>query len=150
MAKNSTLADLDAFLKEQETSSETKKEPTYTKEEFVSQDPHQIVEVEISAKKQETKEQIKETSKKIDTTVEVKTKKENVASKHVTNLVPEAKEEDSTMMQWAKAIDETVKRSEFLRSVPILSDLTESGTEQLRATEKFLETSQNIWKKFWD
>ena len=143
MAKNSTLADLDAFLKEQETS-ETKTESTYTKEEFVGKDPHQIVEVEIPSQK-ENKEKVKN----IDTSVEVKKAKQNVAST-AKNLVPEAKEQDSTMMQWAKAIDETVKGSEFLRSVPVLSDLTESGKEQLRATEKFLETSQNIWKKFWD
>ncbi|WP_338761657.1 hypothetical protein WAF17_15930 [Bernardetia sp. ABR2-2B] len=148
MAKNSTLADLDAFLKEQETSSTQKATSATSKEEFVNKNPHQIVETEILAEKS-TKAPKKE-SKKLDTTVEVKTAPKNVAPKHINNLVPEAKEEDSTMMQWAKAIDETVKGSEMLRSVPILSDITESGTEQLKATEKFLETSQNIWKKFWD
>ncbi|WP_375562909.1 hypothetical protein ACE193_10420 [Bernardetia sp. OM2101] len=151
MAKNSTLADLDAFLKEQETSkNNTKKaESSYTKEEFVNQNPHQIVETEILA--QEDKTAKKEDKKpKIDTTVEIKTSVKKEASKHMNNLVPNTKEEDSTMMQWAKAIDETVKGSEMLRSVPLLSDITKSGTEQLKATEKFLETSQNIWKKFWD
>jgi hypothetical protein len=156
MAKNSTLADLDAFLKEQETSeNNTKKTETfYTKEEFVNQNPHQIVETEILAQKEKaekTAQNIGDKIKsKIDTTVEVKKSVQNVASKHINNLVPDAKKEESTMVQWAKAIDETVKGSEFLRSVPILSDITESGTEQLKATEKFLETSQNIWKKFWD
>lgn len=151
MAKNSTLADLDAFLKEQETSkNNTKKtEPSYTKEEFVSQNPHQIVETEILAQADKTAK--KEDKKmKIDTTVEVKTATKNEASKHINNLVPDAREEDSTVVQWAKAIDETVKGSEMLRSVPLLSDITESSTEQLKATEKFLETSQNIWKKLWD
>jgi hypothetical protein len=151
MAKNSTLADLDAFLKEQETSkNNTKKtDASYTKEEFVSQNPHQIVETEILAQEDKT---VKNEDKKMktDSTVEVKTTTKNVASKHMNNLVPDAKEDDSTMMQWAKAIDETVKGSEILRSVPILSDITQSGTEQLKATEKFLETSQNIWKKLWN
>lgn len=150
MAKNSTLADLDAFLKEQETSSNTTKkaESSYTKEEFVNQNPHQIVETEILAQTGKTvKNEDKKT--KIDTTVEIKKATKNVASKHLNNLVPDVKEDDSTMMQWAKAIDETVKGSEMLRSVPLLIDITESGTEQLKATEKFLETSQNIWKKFW-
>ena len=146
MAKNSTLADLDAFLKEQETSSNTTKktETSYTKEEFVSQNPHQIVETEILAQEVKT-----DKTTKIDTTVEVKTATKNVAAKHITNLVPEAKESDSAIVQWAKAIEETVKESELLRSVPLLTDITESGTEQLKATEKFLETSQNIWKKLW-
>lgn len=150
MAKNSTLADLDAFLKKQEPSeNNTKKADTsYTKEEFVSQNPHQIVETEILA--QTVKKEDKKTERKIDTTVEIKTERKNIAPKHINNLVPDVKEEDSTMMQWAKAIDETVKGSEMLRSVPILSDITESGTEQLKATEKFLEASQDIWKKFWD
>ncbi len=146
MAKNNTLADLDAFLKEQGTSknSTKKAETSYTKEEFVNQTPHQIVETEIKAQKQD-----KKAESKIDTHVEIKTPK-NVASKHINNFVPSQKEEDSTILQWAKAIDETVKESQVLRSVPLLSDITESGTEQLKATEKFLETSQNIWKKFWD
>ncbi len=155
MAKNSTLADLDAFLKEQETSENNTKK--ITKEEFVNQNPHQIVETEILAQKEKAEKAEKavqnigdKIKSKIDTTVEVKKTVQNVASKHITNLVPDAKEEESTLVQWAKAIDETVKGSEFLRSVPILSDITESGTEQLKATEKFLETSQNIWKKFWD
>jgi hypothetical protein len=154
MAKNSTLADLDAFLKEQETSSNTTKkaEPSYTKAEFVSQTPHQIVETEILAQEDKTDKSAKNEDRKtkIDTTVEIKTATKNVASKHMENLVPNVKEDDSTMMQWAKAIDETVKGSEILRSVPLLTDITKSGTEQLKATEKFLETSQNIWKKFWD
>jgi hypothetical protein len=152
MAKNSTLADLDAFLKEQETSENNTKK--ITKEEFVSQNPHQIVETEILAQKEKAEKTVQnigeKVKSKIDTTVEVKKSVQNVASKHINNLVPDAKKEESTMVQWAKAIDETVKGSEFLRSVPILSDITESGTEQLKATEKFLETSQNIWKKFWD
>ncbi|AFM04621.1 hypothetical protein Fleli_2244 [Bernardetia litoralis DSM 6794] len=153
MAKNNTLADLDAFLKEQETSENNIKKDTkktvssYTKEEFVNQNPHQIVETEILAQAGKT---TKKEKLKIDTTVEIKTEKRNIASNHVNNFVPEAKQDDSTMMQWAKAIDETVKGSEMLRSVPLLTDITESGTEQLKATEKFLETSQNIWKKFWD
>lgn len=150
MAKNSTLADLDAFLKEQETSSNTTKktDSSYTKEEFVNQNPHQIVETEILADKGET---VKKTAQKEieNTTVEIKTEKKNVAQKHITNLVPNKKEEESTMIQWAKAIDETVKGSEILRSVPFLAEITESGTEQLKATENFLETSQNIWKKLW-
>ncbi len=147
MAKNSTLADLDAFLKEQETSSTTTTQKAPSKEEFVNENPHQIVETEILAQKSTTG--AKQESKKLDTTVEIKTATKNVAPKHINNLVPDAKEETSTMVQWAKAIDETVKGSEMLRSVPLLSDITESGTEQLKATEKFLETSQNIWKKFW-
>ncbi len=142
MAKNSTLADLDAFLKEQETSPVATKTSSYTKEEFVSENPHQIIETEILA--QESKSE-----RKIDTTVEVKTEKRNIAPNHINNLVPDAKEEESTMVQWSKAIDETVKGSEMLRSIPLLSDITESSTEQLKATEKFLETSQNIWKRFW-
>lgn len=145
MAKNSTLADLDAFLKEQETSS-TNPKTSYTKEEFVSQNPHQIIETEILA--QENKVEGKKNDK-IDTTVEIKHSKQNVAQNHVTNLVPNPKEEESVLVQWSKAIEETVKGSEMLRSVPLLSDITESSTEQLKATEKFFETSQNIWKKFW-
>lgn len=149
MAKNSTLADLDAFLKEQETSESTTKK--ITKEEFVNQNPHQIVETEILAQEVKTaKKEGSKTENKIDTTVEIKTEKRNVAPKHINNLVPDAKSNDSTLVQWAKAIDETVKGSEILRSVPLLTDITESSTEQLKATEKFLETSQNIWKKFWD
>ena len=151
MAKNSTLADLDAFLKEQETSSTNAKktETSYTKEEFVSQNPHQIIETEILAQEDKTKKR-EDKKNKIDTTVEIKTSTKKEASNHINNFVPEAKENDSTMMQWVKAIDETVKGSEMLRSVPLLSDITESSTEQLKATERFLETSQNIWKKFWD
>ncbi len=145
MAKNSTLADLDAFLKEQETSS-TNTKTSYTKEEFVSQNPHQIIETEILA--QENKSD-KIEDKKIDTTVEIKHSKQNVTQNHINNLVPNPKEQESMMVQWSKAIEETVKGSEMLRSVPLLSDITESSTEQVKATEKFFETSQNIWKKFW-
>ena len=133
MAKNSTLADLDAFLKEQETSSINPKKneiSSYTKEEFVSQDPHQIVETEILAQAEN-----KTTTKKV--------------TKPIHKLVEGTKEDDSTMVQWAKAIDQTVKESLLLHSIPLLADITESSTEQLKATEKFLETSQNIWKKFW-
>lgn len=147
MAKNSTLADLDAFLKEQETSSAPTK--NITKEEFVTKNPHQIIETEILASENKAEKTVKEEKTKIDTTVEVKTSTKNQTSKHINNLVPDIKEEDSTMMQWVKAIDETVKGSELLRSVPLLSDITQSSTEQLKATEKFLETSQSIWKKFW-
>jgi len=67
MAKNSTLADLDAFLKEQETSKNiTKKTDTsFTKEEFVNQNPHQIIETEILAQADKTvkKEDIEEAMK---------------------------------------------------------------------------------------
>jgi len=150
MAKNSTLADLDAFLKEQETSKNiTKKTDTsFTKEEFVNRNPHQIIETEILAQADKTVK--KEDKTKINRTVEIKADKKNIAPKHINNLVPDAKEDESTVIQWAKAIDQTVKESDLLRSVPLLSDITQSSTEQLKATEKFLETSQNIWKKFWD
>ncbi len=166
MAKNSTLADLDAFLKEQETTSNPTKETesSYTKEEFVSRNPHQIIETEILAQVEKTEKNKRDTAgantvqrqgagarteAKIDTTVEIKTEKKNVAQNHINDIVPPVKKTESAMVQWSKAIDETVKGSEMLRSVPLLSDITESSTEQLKATEKFFETSQNIWKKFW-
>ena len=160
MAKNSTLADLDAFLKEQETSSNSTKkiESSYTKEEFVSRNPHQIIETKILAqteKLQAEKErkimedQAIHTQDGSNTSIEAKSRVNNIASENIDNLVPPSKKTDSIMVQWSKAIDETVKGSEVLRSVPFLSNITESSTEQLEATEKFLETSQNIWKKFW-